>query len=680
METTRILSTTHALKWPGATAPNLIIESPSAWVAGEGFPVSDSTQTPSRLTFDTELVGGYVVVPDVDLIPTENASDPTVIYRAFLENVTALGTTARYPFGVFGRGFRVPVSEDPLTWQDIEFNNRGQLPPRTADRTVDDFHVRGNQTTDGTAAFPGGVTGETVFDDDIEAVNITASGVISGDLSGGTNLPGTPSGPAYDTLESDASGLIRYQKNNGGVGTQRIYRGDPGVWLIEFDALGNLNIDTPVNFLQSAAFATLADKLRHRGVVVYPPAVQDGVATAYAPDGTQVSTAGTHTSGLQEAIDYAFLHNCHLYVYGKQEPTHATLGCTVGCGAVVYHVDAGYTLDIPPAQGKVYVFEGCTINFKGTGTEPCLRFDSGMMLHVFMRGTQIVNVGRPAHTVEFKPRSPVPLDQYIGVPPTLIDSEIFIHTVSCGYSANDAADVDLVKFNFSLGSIRKNRFTIIEPNGGNNGFHVVGGSSSNFFDQNTVEGVDTHLQRNTAFKIGQGVSSDANVYGNTYRGNIDQAPSGVTALRGIDTYAKNDYFDFGVINVPGYTLLLQDVEEGNIFRVGRAPGGNIHKVTGNTHRSTLLRAFGQMTVATLAVTSNKEINNVGCEDVEVIVTGGVVSALTKNHNAGAGFIPTGALGGSFTLKPGQAVKPTFTGGTVCYGIYRTGMGNPFLIV
>src|SRR5437588_5697950 len=144
-------------------------------------------------------------------------------------------------------------------------------------------------------------------------------------------------------------------------------------------------------------------------VVVYPPATSGGVATVFAPDGTQVSTTGTTTSGLQEAVNYANSHNFDLHIVGADEASSGS--CTQGCGAVVYNINSGSTLSFPAFQGRTITAGTITINCDGSGSQPCVQFDSCMMCVVDLAASQIVAVDRCGTVLIFKPSNPVPLDR-----------------------------------------------------------------------------------------------------------------------------------------------------------------------------------------------------------------------------------------------------------------------------
>ena len=64
-------------------------------------------------------------------------------------------------------------------------------------------------------------------------------GPITGNASGLSNLPGTPSGPAYTSLSGDASTWAKYQADGAGVGTFDVYRNAESV--MQLDAAGNAN-------------------------------------------------------------------------------------------------------------------------------------------------------------------------------------------------------------------------------------------------------------------------------------------------------------------------------------------------------------------------------------------------------------------------------------------------------
>lgn len=400
----------------------------------------------------------------------------------------------------------------------------------------------------------------------------------------------------------------------------------------------------------------LAGVLRKPWVYVYPPAVSGGVWVPYTPTGAVIPTAGTHTSGWQEALDYAKAHNFNVYFVGGQESKHP-LGCTEGCGALVAHVDSGYSINLPPSQGRAIISEADTINCKGNDTAKCVTVDSCMMCYFDFRATQIVSNARTGTAVLlFDPHSPVPLDRFIGIPPTVIDSYFFFHTVFSGFNGPAGADHDLVRFDLTNGHIRKNRFHFVEPNGANFGLHVNTTAANKSFDQNTVTFDDLHLQRNTAIKVGNGVSGDANARNNKWYGNIDQV---VGNVRGIDTYGKFDQFHLGLINAGAHSLYLEASEEGNQFFIGSRSGA-VFKQTGNTHRSREYRTGQKVTTNVPCPASPCAVLNETLMNIRVNVAGGAVSSIGRYFNDGGARVDEGRTAGTFELEPGDVLYVTYT--------------------
>jgi hypothetical protein len=399
----------------------------------------------------------------------------------------------------------------------------------------------------------------------------------------------------------------------------------------------------------------LAGVLRKPWVYVYPPAVSGGVWVPYAPTGAVIPTAGTHTSGWQEALDYAKAHNYNVYFAGGQEASHP-LGCKEGCGALVAHVESGYSINLPPSQGRAIVSEADTINCQGADRAACVTVDTCMMCYFDFRATQIVSNARAgAAVLLFDPHSPVPLDRLVGVTPALVDSYFFFHTVFSGFGGPAAADHDLVRFDLTNGHIRKNRFHFVEPNGGNLGLHVNTTAANRKFDQNTITFDDLHLQRNTAIKVGNGVSGDAFARNNKWYGNIDQV---VGDVRGVDTYGKYDQFYLGLINAGTNSLYLEASEEGNQFFVGSRSGA-VFKQAGNTHRSREYRAGQKMTTTVPCPSSPCAVPNLTLMNIRVNVAGGAVSSISRYFNDGGAKLDEGRTAGTFELEPGDVLYITY---------------------
>ena len=100
----------------------------------------------------------------------------------------------------------------------------------------------------------------------------------------------------------------------------------------------------------------------------------DGVYTIFTPDGSTVSTGGTTTEGLQEAINYANANGLDFYCAGGGIET-------TGTATDIGIITCTTTLQIPACQLRSFVFKNTTIDFTtAVGSNAGLKFDSFMIL------------------------------------------------------------------------------------------------------------------------------------------------------------------------------------------------------------------------------------------------------------------------------------------------------------
>ncbi len=116
--------------------------------------------------------------------------------------------------------------------------------------------------------------------------NLNVTGVISGNASGLSNMPGTPSGPAYSSLSGDASSWAKYQANGGGIGRYDLFRNNTSVFGA--DATGKIDVLSFAPSLRNTLFGNILDAVRDysvptNGITNAEPSIQsalDGAAAA----------------------------------------------------------------------------------------------------------------------------------------------------------------------------------------------------------------------------------------------------------------------------------------------------------------------------------------------------------------------------------------------------------------
>jgi hypothetical protein len=253
------------------------------------------------------------------------------------------------------------------------------------------------------------------------------------------------------------------------------------------------------------------------------------------------ATAGTKTSGWQEALDYCVAHARDLYVKGG-----------FGGQKAIYHVDD--TIRFPAAQdfrvdGGVYV-----INFRGADkSADAMLIDSAMNCDYHLG---IIVYGGSGAGMRIKPEKPVPIDGF----PTVVETQI-----NCQGIADPSP--------FTPGPRESGTGLIIDA--GVAGVHytkmyfasilnfkqciAIGGEKSFYANDFICE----HLHTNAHGSILASIDPRANANQFRFGLGVDQ---GATEVVGIELHGYRNNLDLasrGGGFVPGKQLILRSSAEGN---------------------------------------------------------------------------------------------------------------------
>jgi uncharacterized cupin superfamily protein len=287
------------------------------------------------------------------------------------------------------------------------------------------------------------------------------------------------------------------------------------------------------------------------GVLMYPPNGQlAGPWTVLDPYGHAVSTAGTTTDGLQEAINYAanngfplrvLGHGCTtvsqqtgtlhssttitglstavltaalanglIYVTGAGIPPFTTISsvdsssqihisqAATASGAVslrfvqnLVFLSCTTGIQFPPAEQWSASFEDVNITFSSAVTGPCFTIDSCMIVDIRFVGGQIVGqpsgAGLSSYLVYFNPVNPVPADGIV----TITASRFFFSNLA--YPASSGTAESVVGFNVNTGGITNNYFGFIECNGTGTGSIPNANYGIKVFGQTASNGFEQNI-------------------------------------------------------------------------------------------------------------------------------------------------------------------------------------------
>jgi hypothetical protein len=284
-------------------------------------------------------------------------------------------------------------------------------------------------------------------------------------------------------------------------------------------------------------------------VAVFPPL--DGSARVRKPDGFFLNVAGSTTCGIQEAIDFAALNGCDLFISG---------GVETGVGGPVIYTCSS-PIYLPPLQGFTLETGSITIYFTPeVGTSHGLNIDSCMLVNLSFRG-QIYYEG-DGFGVSFRATGRLPLD-----PETVItDSSFRFGAVALKAGRREGGGVC---FHTDTGGTVNNTFEFDEINGGGVGVLVGSPGDQKAFARNRFTCMHVHNQWDTCIRAGAG--STENIFGNFWT--ADVTPE--NGKMGIDTYGRNDIWFLNVNDVlgePEYAIILEESARQNQIHIGYMAG------------------------------------------------------------------------------------------------------------
>lgn len=367
--------------------------------------------------------------------------------------------------------------------------------------------------------------------------------------------------------------------------------------------------------------------------------------TVYKPDSTLLSTTGTTTSGLQEAINYAVANGWALEVYGGWlgSPTDLPkLSCTT---AVNFPVLALWSM-------RMY---GVNVYFTDTGATDGFVFDSCDLTDIDMGNGQIFFQPSGA-AIHFNPTHDNGED-FIG-----ITSSIFrLPIVAAGSTTGGPQQGTCVRFSMpytaghALGSglIVNNRFDLGEINGGHIGLQVDNPASPNTFNFNHINAHSIHGQDQAGVKVGTSALAADLIYGNQWKLSISEVTTAIEIWGGHSTVG-GDIYDLAA----GTATILGSSATNNLIRqVVQLNGTLTNNATAKTNK--LLRP-GLPTRAVITVVSGTAIQNVTMMPCSYVSSGGTVTVIAISAD-GITYDPTGETVGSFYVPAGGWIKWTHTG-------------------
>ena len=364
----------------------------------------------------------------------------------------------------------------------------------------------------------------------------------------------------------------------------------------------------------------------------------------YTPAGASLPVFSSATQGLQEAVNYALQNQFDLTVLGGG-----------GGGASVINLMT--TLSFPPMQNHKIRINGVTLNCTGAvGPQPCVMFDSMMMMDVDFGATQIVNAGT-GPTVLYRPMGRLPVDGST----VITDSSVHITTIVNIHNPQfEVAGVPLVDHQLTAGSIVETTFLYDELNGAGGAFRIPDPASTSFgFVKNNVTAAHIHDQTGVSVPVvALGTTSvyPFSILHNRFDLRIDTRVAG---KRSIDVFTRSNWFFLGVeaINVyPGNAIYFEwSADFNEVYAVefdGGIGGMPAHNIL---HTNQISKFTYPVNVGGSPFVYQN--NDFRAEDVTI--NGGAVGSIAISAD-GITFSDTGLTSGLVHLEPGMYLSVTYS--------------------
>jgi hypothetical protein len=432
-----------------------------------------------------------------------------------------------------------------------------------------------------------------------------------------------------------------------------------GTYVVNSLALDKTYFGAGVIKLNGTLQPQILSNARPNTVTVFPPVTN--ASNVLKPDGTWLDVSSSTTSGLQEAVDYA----CGDGTAGSGDfDLHIVGGEASTGGAIVYNLST--TLAFPAMQGKKITSGAVTLNFtSGISTNPCVTFDSCMMVDVRLQGCQIVN-GGTGNALRFDPTNPCPLDTFVY---QIVDSSFHITTVvNINNSTQTNADGAVVRFIPTSGThptnngIVNSTFIFDEINQENTasttaGIWIQNSAANKPFANNYIKCQHVHNHTGVGVQIGTSSTHASNASGNTY-----QLVSNSNSGTGSDFSV---YEDQAVLNISNenanatYGLVLQSSATNCTIISSLLQGSTAAYNNAATNKTSNQWIGAKPIPASTAISvgvSPFVHQNTLLRDQQVIVQAGTLTSNIQVSHDGITYYDAGVVAGLITLPRGMYMK------------------------
>lgn len=313
---------------------------------------------------------------------------------------------------------------------------------------------------------------------------------------------------------------------------------------------------------RSAQMATGCVTMVHGGRADQPAGIGPGNWTIYRPDGSVLSTPGSLTSGLQEAIDYAYFNGFCLRVYGGQIPVIGGAGRDVSLMGISAPVQfrVGWMTDIELSAVTFQHNPNGPIGY----TNDLFTFDSCDLTSIRFNRCQVIMYSRTGATnsaFRYKPQTDNGED-FAGISTSAFELPTIVVLNFDGSLCFDGGrGIRFSTPNLGLGLGQGDglmvqcRLKVGEINGGEISMLVDNPGSNNGFIWNTIDASSAiHRFGVTGLSIGEDATNSTLIHSNIWHlsilagepGSIGVKQWGGRATGGDVFYGHIDGADYGI--------------------------------------------------------------------------------------------------------------------------------------
>lgn len=272
----------------------------------------------------------------------------------------------------------------------------------------------------------------------------------------------------------------------------------------------------------------------------------------YTPNGTTLSTPGTQTQGLQEAISYAANNSFSLVVDGG--------GGNSSIPALVSNSNIFCTgsIKIPPMTGQLIDIRACSILFSANVTGNGITFDSCDMVH-FRHTGQIIYTANSS-VVYFAPTN-ANSEAFTGITTSKFEFGAIVSAVSSTYAPDPTKGI-CAQLDSTNGIIINSTFSIDECNGGQTGLAV--NATTNNIQNNVFLLPSVHTQGAQGINVGYSGGLNTGIHGNHFDAMINTGNSTTSMV----VFGVGNTFDLNISgNSASIGVNLQSSASGNLLNV-----------------------------------------------------------------------------------------------------------------